>query len=145
MKHPKQWMAGLVRRWHANPYLAHTNDSTAAHSGRMAAMAVNLGWIDILPAIVTHDTGEIVTGDIPWGQKSSDTESRERDARIAMGLETGGYDDPRVKFLDRLDAYLWAWMYEPVLMTETEWRDQRFWLLETMKDYGITSEETGVY
>ncbi len=113
--------AGFVRRWHANPDLAHTNDRIDAHSGRVARII--LMWhpapsIDLLSAALRHDDGEMAVGDMkaplkvahPNIAKHLDLiEARER-------RDIWGYDDSELtmedqqwlSFADRLDALMWA-------------------------------------
>ena len=102
------YLASLTRRWHANPYLCHTGDDLASHGGRMAILAL-MFWPEpdavLLAQCVTHDLGEYKTGDIPWGAPNKDHEAEDI-ARGEMGM-CFNPPDPRLKFLDSLDAYLW--------------------------------------
>jgi hypothetical protein len=37
-------------------------------------------------------------------------------------------DRDRLKYLDRLDAYLWAQHHAPQIMDRADWREDRQWL-----------------
>ncbi len=133
------WLASFTRRWHANPDLCHTVDPVAAHSGRMGILALHLwGAVasrDLLAACLAHDLGESVTGDIPWGAKQDDTlriaaTHLEENALRSMGMafDLTADDARRLKFLDRLDAYLWAKHHAPQVLTRDGWPEALAWL-----------------
>ena len=135
---PLPFRAGLVRRWHANPDLAHLNDTVASHSGRMAALACML-WpnpsVALFCAIACHDLGEIATGDVPWGAKQDPALKAAMDRLEAralhdMGLEfdLNSSDVRRLKLLDRLDAYLFVKQYAPHVLAQDAWVAQASWL-----------------
>lgn len=126
--------ATMVRRWHTNPYLSHTVDPVGYHSGRMAILALKLwpcNW-NIVAACLTHDLGEIASGDIPWnGDKTTADDVADKwsvDHDMDWHLDANALTTRRLKFLDRLDAYLWARHHAPVVLTDTDWRSQYYWL-----------------
>lgn len=135
----RPWLASHVRRWHCNPHLQHTHDPVAAHSGRMGILALSL-WgsacsRDLLAACLCHDLGESAVGDIPWPAKSDATlrsasDRLEERAIAEMGLAYSLCltDQRRLKYLDRLDAYLWAEHHRPDLMSRPDWQEARAWL-----------------
>ena len=142
MKTPAPWLATFTRRWHANPDLSHTSDPVGYHGARMAILAIHL-WPDasrdLLISCLTHDLGESVTGDIPWPAKNTspylkqELDAMEADAMAEMGMcfSLGlGIEYRRLKYLDRLDAYLWAMHHKPKLRKRKEWRNARKWLKE---------------
>lgn len=121
------YYASMVKRWHTNPHLNNTFDPIGYHGGRMAILALML-WPDpdgkLLAACVTHDLGEFVTGDIPWGAANKDHHS-ELVARSDMGMNYE-YSDKRLKLLDMLDAYLWARHHKPeIVKNKPDWINQR--------------------
>ncbi|WP_323041128.1 hypothetical protein [Gemmobacter sp.] len=133
---PACWHAGFTARWHAGdsaPWLARSGDRVDGHGGRMAVLALHF-WgsdasRDLLAACVTHDLGEIVTGDMPLGAKANPVlrgalAAAEGAALEGMGLRipVSAADWRRLKFLDRLDAYLWAQHHAPQLMAREDWR-----------------------
>jgi 5'-deoxynucleotidase YfbR-like HD superfamily hydrolase len=133
------WLATFTRRWHTNPDLCHTVDPIGWHSSRMAILALQL-WPDcsrdLLVACLCHDLGESVTGDVPWGikQKAPDLAEllgiEERNALGDMRLDfpINGQEYERLKYLDRLDAYLWAKHHAPHVLTHPDWREALAWL-----------------
>jgi hypothetical protein len=134
----RAWLATFVRRWHANPDLCHTVDPIGAHSGRMGVLALHF-WPDcsrdLLVACLCHDLGESVIGDVPWGAKQEPrfagfVRRAERSALMAMRLhfETSKADTQRLKYLDRIDAYLWARHHAPHVLAQDDWRECLAWL-----------------
>jgi hypothetical protein len=103
----------------------------------MAILALHL-WPDasrdLLIACLTHDLG-----DIPWPAKNASPYlKQELDAMGVEALDEMGMcfplekpgDNRRLKYLDRLDAYLWAMHHKPKLRKRKEWRKARDWLRE---------------
>lgn len=136
--------ATMVRRWHTNAALSHTVDPVGYHSGRMAILALKL-WPDnvhLRDACLTHDLGEYASGDIPWG---SDAKPAADDVADRWSRENGlthhWYCDDdvysKLKFLDKLDAYLWARHHAPHVLQEKAWQDQRDWLECEGKQLGV--------
>lgn len=129
------YYATMVRRWHTNPHLGHTVDTVGAHSARMAVMAMMLwpGQWRLIDACLTHDLGEIASGDIPWGARNkgeaddvADDWSLDYGLMYHIGLPITSVT--YLKFLDRLDAYLWARLHAPHVLQEKAWQDQLDWL-----------------
>ncbi len=141
MTHP--YHAAMVRRWHTNPHMSNTVDPVAYHGGRMAVLAIMLwpGDANLLEACITHDLGEVASGDVPWGGDKTtadavaDAWSRKHGLDIHLELTVTKSD--RLKFLDRADAYLWARHNAPNLMTRGDWEAQREWLCEEAHRLGI--------
>lgn len=139
-KPPDAWLATFVRRWHANPDLCHTVDPIGAHSGRMAVLALHLfgdtASRELLVGCLCHDLGEYRTGDVAQPAKR-DPELRdalnriERNAIVAMGMAytLNEIDAKRLKYLDRLDAYLWALHHAPQIIDGKGWPEDADWLL----------------
>ena len=141
MTPPDAWYATLTPRWHAGnsaPWLARSGDTVGAHGARMAVLARRL-WADASPALIwaciAHDLGEMATGDAPLTAKS-DPELKatlnrlEVKALADMGIviALSRLDRDRLKYLDRLDAYLWAGLHAPHLLDRDEWRQAKTWL-----------------
>jgi hypothetical protein len=132
------WLATFVRRWHCHPDLCHTVDPIGWHSSRMAILALHF-WPDcsrdLLVACLCHDLGESVTGDIPAPAKRAHDicdilAEIEGEAIFAMGMgfSLSLADMHRMRYLDRLDAYLWAKHHAPHVMTQYDWRKSLAWL-----------------
>lgn len=150
MTPPTPWLATFVTRWHSGasaPYLAHTNDRIGGHSGRMGILALHY-WPDcsrdLLVACLTHDLGEYAVADVPAPAKTDYLrgmlEGLEADALDAMGITFPALDDTdqlRLKFLDRLDAYLWAHLHCKQLTKTKAWRGDKAALLDAALYLGV--------
>lgn len=137
--------ATMVRRWHTNPHLSHTIDPVGYHSGRMAILALKLwpcAW-ELVAACLTHDLGEFASGDIPWGADNKDQANEvadqwsERNA-LDWHMDVNDFIRVRLKFLDRLDAYLWAKHHAPDHVAKnSDWQAQRGQLLLDAQSLGV--------
>lgn len=137
------WLATFVKRWHTHPVLCETHDAVAAHSGRVGVLALDFFGPDagLLAACLTHDLGEYVTGDAPFGSPCKD-DAAERYVRFDMGMWWPSSD--RLKFLDLLDSYLWARHHAPDVVKSKEWRKQFLTIIEMADSLGV-SEKIGEY
>lgn len=135
---PTAWLATFTRRWHANPDMCHTFDPVASHSARMGILALKL-WPDssreLLVACLCHDLGEHMTGDVAWPAKQDPDlgaalDRIEEASLKAMGLyyALGPRDQNRLKYLDRLDAYLWVQHNCPHILSRDGWPEALRWL-----------------
>ena len=134
----------MVRRWHTNPHMSHTVDPVGYHSARMAVLALTLwpGRHDLVAGCLTHDLGECASGDIPWGGDKSTADEVADNWSVNVGLDhhldLGPMDIRRLKFLDRLDAYLWARHHQPKMVKkEKAWQLQRDWLVCEADKLGV--------
>lgn len=128
--------AGLTHRWHTNPWLAQTTDRLDGHQGRVARLAIAL-WPDasrdLIIAALTHDDGESITGDTPYPHgKTTEQERAEAAARIIVWNRRApmlsSQDESRLRFCDRLDAYLWMIHHAPQCKNTDDWQDARTWI-----------------
>lgn len=138
------YYATMVRRWHTNPHLGHTVDTVGAHSARMAIMAMQLwpGCEKLVAACLTHDLGEFASGDIPCGAKNKAVaddvaDDWSLDHGLMSHIAPGVITRQRLKFLDRLDAYLWARLHAPYVLQEKAWQDQINWLKSEAKNLEV--------
>lgn len=150
MTPPTPWLATFVTRWHSGasaPYLAHTQDRIGGHSGRMGVLALHY-WPDcsrdLLVACLTHDLGEYATADVPAPAKTDYLrgmlEDMEAEALSAMGITFPALDETdrdRLKFLDRLDAYLWARLHCKRLTKRKDWRGASVAIASAAIDLGV--------
>ncbi len=142
---PTAWLATFTRRWHANPDLCHTIDPVGSHSARMGVLALHLFGAsasrELLVACLCHDLGERFTGDVAQPAKR-DPELRaalnriEGEGLAAMGMAFAldDRDSRRLKFLDRLDAYLWAQHNAPHILTRLGWPEDLAWLNDNFEE-----------
>ena len=146
--------AGLVRRWHCNPDLAHTVDRIDGHGARVARIIIALHpepSFGLIEGGLSHDDGEWISGDVNRTTKASRPVFSqmlgeiEQESRILLW----GYDATAdlssserlwLKFADRLDAYMWAQHHAPHVLTGDDWPDARVWLLETAEALGADIE-----
>lgn len=151
MTPPTPWLATFVNRWHSGasaPYLSHTQDRIGGHSGRMGVLALHY-WPDcsrdLLMACITHDLGEYAVADVPYPAKQASgfreqLDRMEADALALMGIEfpdLDGTDATRLKFLDRLDAYLWAQLHCKPMTKTKEWRAAKDALMAMAVSVGV--------
>jgi len=145
------WLATFVTRWHSGrcaPWLARTNDTIGGHSGRMATLALHF-WgdgasRDLLAACIKHDLGEYSVADVPYTAKTDPDLRSALDrleaaalARVGMSYDLSVDDADRLKFLDRLDAYLWARHHAPQIIGWQEWRDDLKKLRDLAEKVGV--------
>ena len=148
--------AGFVRRWHSNPDLCHTVDRIDGHSARVARIILALHPsppVGLIRAVLTHDDGESVTGDMSAVCKDQNPELAammsvaEEEARCALwGWQPhmSGRDRNWLKFADRLDAYMWAAHHAPHIMDRDGWPELLAWINETADVLGVDMKEIGI-
>lgn len=120
-------MAGLVKRYHTWP--TTRVQTIAEHSWQIYRIYQELfGAPDMSVAyyIQWHDAGELVTGDLPFGEKSRDPELKkrmdaaERSALLGMNVVPGELDPDiiaRVKLCDLLE--MWEFGMEEIARGNT--------------------------
>lgn len=147
-------------RWHASPWpaLRNSGDDTAAHSNRMAKLALWL-WPDasreLLAAIVLHDSAEGGpggTGDVPGPSKVGTfggalairTAEIERERGTCRWLWHLTADDcRRLWFVDALDAFRWVQLCEPRALAYDDWPEARTRLLAEAERLGVLAQVEG--
>ena len=130
------WRSLAVARFHSNPDAAHLGDSNAAHTGRVALLALCL-WPTahaVYRAAILHDCGEAATGDVSGEVKRCNPDLAaildriEGEARAAMDLPAVSLDERDAKKLhlaDKLDAYLFIRHRAPHMLAGGGWPDDR--------------------
>ncbi len=123
-----------VNRWHASRshLLRNSGDTTDAHAARCCRLLLALkpdASADLLAACLHHDVAERATGDTPWKAKQDATL---RDTLVRLEIRETmrlGLTEPRtaqdaewIKLVDRLDAFLWCQMVDPVESVSGEWQ-----------------------
>lgn len=144
------YAAGKVRRWHANPALAHIAQTNADHVGgciRLLLMLYQSAPYRLILAVAHHDDGERWVGDMPYDFKQAAPELAEQHARAEARALHGvlGFDvfetltpnDHKwLKLVDRLEAYAHVAMYRPEELARNGWPQARVRLLEMADDIG---------
>lgn len=140
--------AGRVRRWHTNTALSWTDDYVDGHAGRVARLLLALHpapTLELLAAALTHDDGEVMTGDLPWRtkhymeqQRRAEHESNEAAARAFIWCDVPGEGErrwpledhrPWLDLCDNLDAWMWVQHKAPDALKEGGWPDRHRSLL----------------
>lgn len=139
----KVWRSGFVRRWHANPDLAHTAQTNAQHQWGCAVLAMKLfpGRYDLLKACLLHDCGEADVGDVSGPVKDSDYDLKLA-LRRAEGkkMEELGIDYARLaelKLIDMLEAWLWVCKHDERLIWRDDWFEQKDEIIKRAKTLGV--------
>lgn len=137
--------AGRVRRWHTNPDMSWTDDYNDAHQGRVARIILALHpapSIFLLAAALTHDDGELRSGDMCVDVKNTnpDVYQQIKEIEDRGSCEIWSRREPHesllnaqnrewLKFADRLDAYMWMKHRNPKLATRPDWVEAREFLM----------------
>ena len=144
----KMWLAGFVRRWHSNPFMAHVDDRLLGHSGRVALLMLGL-WPDTpreaLISAIVHDLPEVVIGDVSGLAKRNHPALKvaldvvEAEAAIEMGCEPS--TDPvwgeRLHLCDKIDAYLYAQHKRPDRMDKDDWPEAATAILRMAENHNL--------
>lgn len=132
------YAAGSVRRYHANPRLAHLGQTNADHQGRCVQIAIALLprrmlTVDLLAALATHDVAERWVGDLPFDFKRSHPAiagkhaEAESDWLRILDLEVAlpeGHAEI-VKLIDMIEARAFVALHAPHVLQGEGWPDQR--------------------
>lgn len=148
----RAWNASHVRRWHSNPSLCDTNDTDAAHQGRVALLVLSLfpeASRTLLCHAITHDQGEVAVGDISYDAKRANPAL----AMACSGLEVEEIslqglcfpsltekEHRALKLCDHLDAWLWMMRHARYLNTRADWQAQQKHMLEEAEWLGSGPE-----
>lgn len=147
------YAAGKVRRWHANPALAHIGQTNADHIGgciRLLMMLHPNPSLPLIRAVAHHDDGERWVGDLPFDFKRARPEiaamhgDAERDALTDV-LGADVYADLELedwawlKMIDRLEAYCHAALYRPDEIKRNGWPLARQRLLDASRHLGAVT------
>jgi hypothetical protein len=147
-------MTHHVSRWHASPVeaLRLSGDTIDAHQKRCVVLIRAL--IDsppdtLIQAALHHDDPEKWLGDMPFTAKRDFPELAAAYARAESGvIAREGIPQPAnewearvIKFVDRLDAYYWAWHSAPHVMADDDWEEFWRWLQSTAYDLDFSQND----
>jgi hypothetical protein len=117
----------------------------AGHGGRVARIILKL-WPDASRALLqwalVHDDGESVVGDVPCTTKGATVIHEQERAALDRiwpempDLTPDEYD--RLRFADRLDAYMWAQHHAPHTLTGDGWPECRCWIFAQAEALGVS-------
>lgn len=146
------FLAGFVRRWHTNPDLCHTCDRVDGHAARVARFLIYL-WpqsrLEVLRAALIHDDGEIAVGDMSTTVKNrrpdiayglAEIEAAEINAIWGTPDSLTIDETDRIKFCDRLDAFLWAKHHAPHVLDDDGWPEAQRWLQAQAYRLGVSDK-----
>ena len=149
-KYLRCWRAGGTMRWSCNYFMRHCGDNVHAHSARVTNLLLQLWGYDIpshvLITALTHDDGECLVGDAPYGSKTPEHEYRENKARHDIWEHIGTLPSTphewrdRISICDGIDHVLMAQHHAPHLLREQSWLKARAKLLDAAQD-----QSWGVY
>lgn len=141
------WRSGCVRRWHNNMEhaLRESGDDTGGHQWRVAMLILMLHPLPsshLLACALTHDTPEIVVGDVPGPMKKGPmgevVETYERQVAASFALPVPSDKDQQwIGLCDKLDALLWVRDRAPYLLLTPEWQEARKDVLERADALGV--------
>lgn len=132
------YAAGSVRRYHANPRLAHLPQTNADHQGRCVQLAITLlprqlRTQALLEALATHDVAERWVGDLPADFKRAYPQVADKHAACEtvklriLDLEADLTADEAalVKLIDMIEARAFTALYAPHVLKVEGWPEQR--------------------
>lgn len=140
---------GKVRRWHCNPHLAHHVQTLADHQWGCAALISLLHpnpGPSLLIAAIWHDAGERWAGDIPFPVKllAPDMAADHKDVEDTLAEQNGvpvtgltSQEQKWIKFVDRLESYLFAKLYSPEQLMADDWKDAIEIMVNDGRDLGV--------
>lgn len=132
------YAAGNVRRYHANPQLAHICQTNADHQGRCVQLLFALHpepSADLIRAVAHHDVAERWVGDLPYFFKQQNPEVAQQHAQTEAAISTEkvgpimrrltATDRDWLTFIDRLEAWAWCALHHPIEAQRNGWPEQR--------------------
>lgn len=148
------YASGDVQRWHARPALARLGQTNADHQGRCAQLLLMLHpgpSAALLTAALTHDAPEFWVGDTPYNAKTRwprlALALAEAESEVARLVEKhiprarqGGDGWRWIKFVDRLEPYLYVRQHRPDLLLTGEWIALARWLRSEAAELGVDPE-----
>lgn len=151
------WSSGFVNRWHSHPdpRLRNAQDTTAAHSQRVAILVdllytYQLGNVPrhLITTALYHDAAECATGDTPAGAKRSSeyldeildevTVEWQMDHSMYCGM-WDSIDNRWVKMCDLLDAILFVKHVAPDLLEREDWQKDIDKCTETAGELSVST------
>jgi hypothetical protein len=134
------YLSSFVQRWHTDLHLARLGQTLGHHQWGAATLIAVLHpnpSRDLLLAALTHDAGEVMTGDLPWDFKQSFPEVAEmveeaggvaRDMMINRRLDLSETDQKWIALADALEAWLYVAVNMPERLAQGDWQHARRWL-----------------
>jgi len=128
------WKSGCVKRWHSSidNNLRNSGDTTGEHSHRVALLLLMLNPLPsahLLACALTHDTPEIMTGDMPGPMKQGPMKELmgkyEDELAESLSLPVPSDKDKAwITLCDKLDAILWVREHSPYALWADAWIEE---------------------
>jgi 5'-deoxynucleotidase len=151
------YRSGFVQRYHTNPEMAHLGQTNAQHQWGVAVLLFSLFGDRANTALIWealhHDCGEAGTADMsapnkrrhPWlARANAEAEAEER---VWMGAPVAVLTDDEaaiLKLCDGLEAWLYARVRFPWVLTGDGWPEMRLDLLREADRLGVGLEVEGL-
>ena len=133
------YRAGSVRRYHANPDMAHLGQTNADHQGRCVQLLLMLHpapSLALIRAVACHDVGEVWAGDLPGPFKRAEpnlaalhAEAEQAHAERVLGCDLlGVLDRDELRWLalmDALEALAFMATHAPQIAGRDGWPEAR--------------------
>ena len=142
--------SGLVRRWHANPDLAHTGETNGHHQWAVATLVLALHpapRLELVREALWHDVGERKAGDLPRPFKHDNPEiaaahadfERRARAEMCMVADLDHAEELWLKLCDRFAAFLWMLSFAPHLRHHDWWEGEMTWIIAEAGNLGSSA------
>ena len=148
------YLSSFVKRWHTDPWLSEWRQTNGHHQWGVATLIAVLHPAPparLLLAALTHDAGEILTGDIPYGFKKlygggGIVEAVEQAGEVErddmLGVATGTLDladeeQAWLEMADRLEAWLFVSVASPDMLATRDWQECERAILEAADALGV--------
>lgn len=133
------YLSGNVRRYHANPAMAHLGQTNADHQGRCVQLLLWLNPVatpELIRAVAHHDVGERYAGDLPAPFKKDQPEVAAAHAETEASFRAVMFgDDPLdliddrghrwLRLVDSLEAYAFMVTHAPHERNRDGWPESR--------------------
>jgi 5'-deoxynucleotidase YfbR-like HD superfamily hydrolase len=131
------YLSSFVRRWHTDARLAPTGQTLGHHQWGVAVLILTLHpnpSRSLILAALTHDAGELLTGDLPYAFKKMHPEEAEhveqvgdyaRDDLLGFFLRLDDTEQEWLEMCDRLESVLYVSVHDPDRLRQEDWKKVR--------------------
>ena len=133
------YLSSFVRRWHTDARLAPTGQTLGHHQWGVATLILTLHpnpSRSLILAALTHDAGELLTGDVPYAFKKfyggggvadavEIAGEAERDDMLGFTLEIEDTEQEWLEMCDRLESVLYVAVHDPDRLRQDGWKKVR--------------------
>jgi 5'-deoxynucleotidase YfbR-like HD superfamily hydrolase len=131
------YLSSFVQRWHTDARLAPKGQNLGHHQWGVATLILTLHpnpSRSLILAALTHDAGEFLTGDHPYGFKHlypalaaqvEQAGAEERDDMLGFRLEIDETEQAWLEMCDRLESVLYVSVHDPDRLRQEDWKKVR--------------------